>query len=842
MSRKATRRAERATSLRRRILAGATTLVIGLGLAVGGLAPATASGGNGSNDSDKSNSTSYWLKQYPNADSCYKHEGRDMSNAHGTRTNGKKAITLNEFGSSWPGDRWEVLIVKAGSTGGTDGKGNAVYELPDAGVAYFAPNNKEVSHWIVCKGTTPADDKGYDLACDTITVSYGRALVNGDHITMDVYLNGSETKTRIHAYVDGNLGGYQNLGIRVNGFGSFPLTESEVKSGTITFGYTEYFTATSWAVSWVQMNDMHFNQDEQGEWFRCGELEDVTPAATATDDNCLEGVGSITFTEVDGIESYSVEDFATIFAPGDTLSGLDPGTYSVTAVPSAGFELADGSAPFDVVVGSTSEDCGVATASVTLPDPDCESGQSWDDAEFATSNASFGPVSINGVEYVVVATADEGYLFEGGETTKTFTISLLPADETECAEASAAVATTDPSCFSGATLDESKFTVSDGVTWAVVDNGATDGSFEVLFTAPSGSRFSNGESTLTATGTLAPVLGDEDCVFPVTNVFLAFDDATCLDPQSLDVDEFDFVAELAQLEGEPVIDSEGNYTVVFTAKGVNTTFDQSEDVAMEGRVVSNGGKTLTFTGQLDGPNEELCEQLPVIDPFEYVDTCLTATYTLYFVEGLTYWVTVNEDEPFEVVFGENEVSKTFAANPGDYVLVTPVANPGYVLDPSQPAPLDRTFNTYPDGCQLPELANWPASATATDEVCTPFGVTSGSITVQISTGPDDNPVPVRYYLAYETAEQQELTNETTTLPDGDYVVTAVLTDPEDSLNDSGNDPVSFPLTIGAADESDCDLPTLAITGANNAVTGVGIGAVIIILAGLGFVLRRQLVE
>ena len=70
----------------------------------------------------------------------------------------------------------------------------------------------------------------------------------------------------------------------------------------------------------------------------------------------------------------------------------------------------------------------------------------------------------------------------------------------------------------------------------------------------------------------------------------------------------------------------------------------------------------------------------------------------------------------------------------------------------------------------------------------------------------------------------------------------MLTDPEDSLNDSGSDPVSFPLTIGAADESDCDLPTLAITGASNAVTGVGIGAVIIILAGLGFVLRRQLVE
>ena len=42
MSRKATRRAERATSLRRRILAGATTVIVGLGLAVGGVTPAMA--------------------------------------------------------------------------------------------------------------------------------------------------------------------------------------------------------------------------------------------------------------------------------------------------------------------------------------------------------------------------------------------------------------------------------------------------------------------------------------------------------------------------------------------------------------------------------------------------------------------------------------------------------------------------------------------------------------------------------------------------------------------------------------------------------------------------------
>ncbi|MER3390363.1 MAG: hypothetical protein RJQ01_10040 [Microcella sp.] len=592
------------------------------------------------------------------------------------------------------------------------------------------------------------------------------------------------------------------------------------------------------------MNGYVFAPGTTTQWeFDLGDYVDcpVTPTATSTPENCLDGDGTIIFGDVDGIASYSVAGIDGSFAPGATLAGLEAGTYSVTAVAEDGSELAADSSPFDVEVMSATENCGVASASVTLPDPDCESGQSWDDAELSTQNASFGTVNVSDDLYVIVATAADGYLFGDGAKTKTFSISLLPADESQCAEATAAVATSAPSCFSAERLDESGFTVSDGVTWSIVDDGETSGSYEVVFTAPSGSRFGNGESTLTATGDLAPALGEEDCVLPVTNAFLAFTDATCLEPQGLDVDGFAFDTELAALD-EVTVEDNGDYTVVFTAIGANTTFDQSPDVDVEGREVSSDGKTLTFTGTLEGPNDELCLQLPVIDPFEYVDTCLTATYTLYFVEGLTYWVTVNSDEPFEVVFGENEVSKTFTANPGDYVLATPVANPGYVLDPNQPAPLDRTFNTYPDGCQLPELANWPASATATNEVCTPFGVTSGSITVQFSTGPEVNPNPVRYYLAYGTDNEQELTDETTVLPAGDYVVTAVLTDPEDSLNDSGSDPVSFPLTIGAADESDCDLPTLAITGASNALTGVGIGAVIIILAGLGFVLRRQLME
>lgn len=99
----------------------------------------------------QANSPEYWEARYAahKAD-CYKAEG---STSHGKLTDGDKTVTLNPFQDSWPGDHWEVLVVKAGNT-------NYVNVHPQAGVAYASPMNNggqqaDVSHWIVCKGTTP---------------------------------------------------------------------------------------------------------------------------------------------------------------------------------------------------------------------------------------------------------------------------------------------------------------------------------------------------------------------------------------------------------------------------------------------------------------------------------------------------------------------------------------------------------------------------------------------------------------------------------------------------------------------------------------------------------------
>ena len=99
----------------------------------------------------QANSPKYWETRYAaHKAECYSAEG---STSHGTVSADGKTVTLVPFNQSWPGDHWEVLVVKAGNT-------NYVTEHPQAGVAYASPINNggqqaAVSHWIVCKGTTP---------------------------------------------------------------------------------------------------------------------------------------------------------------------------------------------------------------------------------------------------------------------------------------------------------------------------------------------------------------------------------------------------------------------------------------------------------------------------------------------------------------------------------------------------------------------------------------------------------------------------------------------------------------------------------------------------------------
>lgn len=326
---------------------------------------------------------------------------------------------------------------------------------------------------------------------------------------------------------------------------------------------------------------------------------------------------------------------------------------------------------------------------------------------------------------------------------------------------------------------------------------------------------------------------------PITNASIGFIAPTCdlgqqLDPTKFVVDD----AELARYAPELSTLTGPTYAVVFVTIDEDARFFDSS-TPVPGRTVSNGGTTLTFTGTLLGPDPSDCELLPLIDPFDFVDTCTEQSFTLYFVEGITYWVTINDDEPFAAVFGLGDDSRTYLVEQGDRVSVVPTADPGYALAPEQPTPLDREFAVYgPDECQLPELPNWPASVTVTDQVCTPLGLTGGALSVLLSTGPEENPVPVRYFIAYGTPEQRELTAATTSVAPGSYVVTAVASVTTDSINNAGNT-AEFEVTVDAAADQECDLPTLAFTGATSALAGLGAASLLLVLAGFGIMIARR---
>ena len=124
--------------LRRRILAAATATLLALGMAAGGASPALADHNQGhTNNQQNPNHPEYWKLQFPNSVECYKHISG--GGEHGSVVNG--AVVLSTFNQAWPGDRWEVLIVKGGSEGG-DGNGNAVYPLPTAGTGARASSAK----------------------------------------------------------------------------------------------------------------------------------------------------------------------------------------------------------------------------------------------------------------------------------------------------------------------------------------------------------------------------------------------------------------------------------------------------------------------------------------------------------------------------------------------------------------------------------------------------------------------------------------------------------------------------------------------------------------------------
>lgn len=134
-----------------RILIAALVATLGV-TAIGHVSTASSSATTNPNDA------AYWESRTGHESVCYKHDPPTERTPHGKLNGTRTAVVLNPYQQSWPGDHWELLVVKSGSVDGGSGAGNAVFHHPQAGIEYFGPLNNggqqgAVSHWIVCKGT-----------------------------------------------------------------------------------------------------------------------------------------------------------------------------------------------------------------------------------------------------------------------------------------------------------------------------------------------------------------------------------------------------------------------------------------------------------------------------------------------------------------------------------------------------------------------------------------------------------------------------------------------------------------------------------------------------------------
>jgi hypothetical protein len=150
---KHTRDTARRPSRTRGLIASLAAVALGAAGLVAFATTASAAPANVNNP----NHPAYWEAQYAaHSAVCYKHTG---SSTHGSLVkdsdNKWSGVKLVAFNQSWPGDHWEALIVNGGPNG------DNVIHHPIAGTTYYTPGTNpqgkryDVSHWIVCKGTTP---------------------------------------------------------------------------------------------------------------------------------------------------------------------------------------------------------------------------------------------------------------------------------------------------------------------------------------------------------------------------------------------------------------------------------------------------------------------------------------------------------------------------------------------------------------------------------------------------------------------------------------------------------------------------------------------------------------
>ena len=515
----------------------------------------------------------------------------------------------------------------------------------------------------------------------------------------------------------------------------------------------------------------------------------------------------------------------------------------------------------------------VASASITANPRNCESPTTWNFATDAISNATWGEPFVVDGQIKIVATATGGALFAGNLTTMTFTAPYEAAGGEDCGELT--TVTPDASVGQISCLNDvlvgGIITVDltrSGVSYSIED---ADGN-PVAFDAMTGKTVALEPGDYTVYG----VDADAADLFDVSDYSQTFTvdefDGECGEPTTVTPD-----ASVEQISCPNDVLVGGIITVDLTRSGVLYSIEDADGNpvafnATTGKTVALEPGDYTVYG-VDADAEDLFDVSDYSDEFtvdefdgacgellELMDwpaaassspqDCVTGelvdgTIDVVFPEG-------TDENPNPIRYyaynGDSEVELTEASTPlpaGTYVVTAVATDPNDKVNGSDdPVKFTVTVGEYNGVClELSTSANWPASASGSAEECAVTGtMTSGAITVQFSTGPADNPNPVRYYVAYGTPQQKELVDAVTSMAPGSYVVTAVATVPADSLNDAGNT-AQLTVNVGAASDEQCDeLETLAFTGASAFTEWLGVAAVLMMVAGMGFVVRRNRVE
>lgn len=501
-------------------------------------------------------------------------------------------------------------------------------------------------------------------------------------------------------------------------------------------------------------------------------------------------------------------------------------------------------------------DSGDASASIVPIPRDCDNPTAWNLGSATITNATWGSPFVEDGLIKIVATANEGAFFDGGLTTQTFTAPYEEAGGDDCDPlvATAAVTVDPRDCFVGTSFDITEES-SENVTWGdpVIDE--EEGTITIVATATGDALFEDGldgvsedRTTRTFTEDYEPAGGD-DCVAPAIGVTASAAKITCDTDGWYQFGPAEGVSEedaaLLEWSVEPGAfaddDEPGVQHPVSQAVTITITVslvDSAEgdyalsDESGEGVVDPETGDisyTFEFTAAED------CELGAVVVPeVTAVDECVeeieldfaaalvgVASFTVTASPNVSYTYTVNGGSPIAVVFPDGEDSVTIPVTPGDTVEVTAEAADGFTL-PEGYEPWSKTFlvsafclETFPTtvaaaSFTMPDCLGNPGRVTLTNEggvIWTLNGsVVAGNSSYEVTPDTDvELTAALEQDYTWNDAEQQTLWNE------------------------------SFP----AADN--CS-PELAFTGAGAFTNWLGVAAVLMMVAGMGFVVRRNRIE